>query len=231
MYQTIGTWAYIDGTKGKYSKKIADPSVRYGRNAINNLKGYYKDLHQKPVEFPDMKNFTSLSEEEQNKRLKQLDKATKSLKVTPMHYQCQYMPADYIDKLALMGAAYEKMGKKTCISVQEMMKNLQKEIPLGTDYPSLRFNVHSMDVNKDGAIDLSECATGILIADSLDEDGKTITPDNIDGTISDDGRNAFLFFHINSDIRSTVQAYRAIHNSMELDEAQEIFLMNRDNLK
>ena len=174
MYQTIGTCAYIDGTKGKYSKKISDPSVRYGRNAINNLKGYYKDLHQKPVEFPDMKNFTSLSEEEQNKRLKQLDKATKSLKVTPMHYQCQYMPADYIDKLALMGAAYEKMGKKTCISVQEMMKNLQKEIPLGTDYPSLRFNVHSMDVNKDGAIDLSECATGILIADSLDEDGKTV---------------------------------------------------------
>ena len=232
MYQTIDNCAYMNGIQGKYNRKINNASVRYGRNAINNLQKHQKELHEGPktAKLPDLSSLSELSFEEQGKVLKEFDKAIKKIgKFTPLHYQCRYMPTTHINKMALMGAAYEKLGKKTSISTEEMSKQFEKETSIANLESIIRYSASTMDVNKDGKIDLSECAAGILIADALDENEK-FNARNIDGVITDEGARSLPFFHCDFDVRTSRQVYRAIHSSYNLNEAQNEFLSNENNL-
>ena len=43
VFEVSGNVAKIDGSKGKYDNKVTNPSVRYGRNAVEN---YYTYLEQ-----------------------------------------------------------------------------------------------------------------------------------------------------------------------------------------
>ena len=47
MFEVNNGVAKINGTKGKYDNKVSDPSVKYGRNAVEN---YYTYVEQPLVD-------------------------------------------------------------------------------------------------------------------------------------------------------------------------------------
>ena len=49
MLEMNNNIAKIDGSKGKYDNKVSNPSVRYGRNAVDNLYSYL----EQPITNPD----------------------------------------------------------------------------------------------------------------------------------------------------------------------------------
>ena len=185
MYEINNNIAKIDGVKGIYNEdKVSNPSVRYGRNSVQN---FYSYLEQPIVKdnnaVPPILDF-STKPEAQDKNIELLDKYTKEnddyLKsLPPLEYEYRYMPnihkSGEIDKDALLGAAYEELGKRKAVDV----KTLDETFALNDDY-----STNPMDINKDGKIDVGEYGSSILAADMISNNGE------INGTINNNGHNA-----------------------------------------
>jgi len=218
MFEVNNGIAKIDGTKGKYDNKVTDPSVRYGRNAVEN---YYTYLEQ-PVTNDKMTTAPILdfglnpdaadkNADKINKFLKENDEYLKAL--PPLEFEYRYMPQGKIDTKAVLGAAYEEMGKNNELSVAEM------------DYrfaPDKSFTTSALDLNKDGKIDVAEYGSSIMAADML---SKSETPDikNIDGTINRQGFNALLAYTQKSKAEAAAKLYSNIYNTYNLGEAKKEF--------
>ena len=142
MYSVSNNRAYINGSSGCYDNQIKNNSVRYGRNAIANQKIYLSDLGSKIG--------------------------------TPINFELNYQPKSTkkgnVDFMALLGSAYEEMGKKVSICLKEFNDNLQNTFGTSENQVS----IDALDINGDNKIDLSEYATSTLIFDMLSIDGKII---------------------------------------------------------
>lgn len=209
MFEVNNGVAQINGSMGKYDGKVEDPSTRYGRNAVEN---YYTYV-EKPIVADKMGvNGTGVNgandvDTKLNNFLKENDEYLKAL--PPLEFEYRYMPQmpkGQIDKKALLGAAYEEMGKVNEMSVEEMDNRFA---------PDDSFTSRALDINKDGKIDNGEYATSILAADML---SKSDTPDtaNIDGTINKKGFNAVLAYTQKSNAAAAAALYSNIYNTYNL---------------
>lgn len=224
MFEVNNGIANIDGAKGKYnSNNVANPSVEYGRNAVNN---YYSYLEQPlvnqdntPAPILDFGINNPNAAEENAEKIEKLiehnDEYFKSL--PPLEYEYRYMPNIHkkgeIDKDALMGAAYEEMGRRKEISLGEM--NHVFSI-------NNNFTANPIDINQDGRVDVGEYGSTILAADML---SKSETPDfnNIDGTINNKGFNKILEYTQKSNAQAATDLYSSIYNRYNLADAAKKF--------
>lgn len=218
MFEVNNGVANINGAKGKYDGKVTDPSVRYGRNAVEN---YYTYL-EKPIVEDNMAtapildfgldpNAAEHNEDKLNKFLKQNDEYLSAL--PPLKYEYRYMPQGPVNTKAVLGAAYEEMGGKKELSVEELDSRFA---------PDSSFTSKALDLNNDGKVDIGEYGSSILAADML---SKSDTPDikNIDGTINNKGFNALLAYTQKSNAAAATKMYSNIYNTYNLGEAQKDF--------
>lgn len=221
MFEVNNGIAKINGANGKYDERVSDPSVRYGRNAVEN---YYTYLENPIVEdkmtpapildFGLNPNADNNNADKLNKFLKENDEYLKAL--PPLQYEYRYMPQGPVNTKALLGAAYEEMGGKKELSVEEL------------DYrfaPDSSFTSKALDLNNDGKVDIGEYGSSILAADML---SKSDTPDtkSIDGTINNKGFNAVLAYTQKSNVAAATKLYSNIYNTYNLGEAQKDFKAN-----
>ena len=218
MFEVNNGVAKIDGSKGKYDGKVTDPSVRYGRNAVEN---YYTYL-EKPI-VSDTFNTApildfGMSPAAANKNAEKLDKFLKENDeylnaLPPLEFEYRYMPTSKLDTKALLGAAYEEMGKSKELSVEELDSRFA---------PDETFTSRALDINKDGKVDIGEYSSSILAADMLSK-SETPNPANIDGTINNKGFNAVLAYTQKSKAAAAAALYSNIYNTFNLEEAKKDF--------
>lgn len=221
MFEVNNGVAKINGAKGKYDNKVSDPSVKYGRNAVEN---YYTYLEQ-PLVADKMTTAPildfGLNPDAAEKNVDKLDKFLKEndeylSALPPLKYEYRYMPQmqkGQVDTKAVLGAAYEEMGKTKELAVDEL------------DYrfaPDNNFTSKALDLNNDGKVDIAEYGSSILAADML---SKSDTPDvkNIDGTINKRGFDAVLAYTQKSKAEAAAKLYSNIYNTYNLGEAKQNF--------
>lgn len=283
MSSTINNTSYLSGEKGFYDNKVANSSVKYGRNAIKNYKSYvrnltqplpkvplseirklstlstpaeYRDRFQKLVEVEGQKtaddSMDKLREEmceasskglikrgfspEDEKKFDELfktvgekiDATTRALKKIPMfNFELSYLPGrttyKSLNKMSLMGASFEDLGKRVSVSVQEMTQNIQEK------WGSM-FTAKAFDVDENGEIDISENATALLMKDMLSTDPEGMDARNIDGRINNKGNNAFLNYCTMSAVKSTKDMCRQLQILFNLKDAQNSFTEDPNNM-
>ena len=161
MFEVKNNSIKIDGTKGKYDNSVSNTSTRYGRNAVDNFYSYMeKPLIEDAMNPAPILDF-GISKDAVENNIKQLDNFTKTNdaylnSLPPLEFEYRYMPQlpkGEIDKEALIGAAYEEMGKREKVSVAEMDNTIA---------PTDNYTSKSLDINKDGYITNSEYASSIL---------------------------------------------------------------------
>ena len=120
MFEVNNGVVKIDGSRGKYTEEnVVNPSVRYGRNAVQNFYAYMEqpiitDNNATPpiLDFRGTADAKDKNIESMEKYVKANDDYLKSL--PPLEYEYRYMPNIHkkcgIDKDALLGSAYEEMG-------------------------------------------------------------------------------------------------------------------------
>lgn len=214
----MGVDFQINGANGKYDSKVSDPSVKYGRNAVENHISYMEAplVNDKQTQAPIL-DFSPTSEaSEKNidsleKFVKENDEYINSL--PPIDYKYRYMQVSNgnIDKKAVLGAAYEEMGT-TEISVKDFENNF-----LLTD----EMTAEPMDINKDGKIDLAEYGTNILATDVLSKG--TTDPIAVDGTINAKGMNAVLAYAQKANAAAATKLYSNIYKTYDLGSALSEF--------
>ena len=142
----------------------------------------------------------------------------------PLKFEYRYMPNGKLDKLALMGNAYEELGKKTEVKTEELTATFQE---FGGD----RFSAEAIDINKDGYIDVAEYATTTLTEDALSSTkGFNVDPNKVDGIINNEGSNKTFALNLKSNAKIASEIYSKLYNEFGLDKAQEEFLSNDNNL-
>ncbi len=220
-FEVSGNVAKIDGKQGKYDNIVTNPSVRYGRNAVENYYTYLEkpiitdSMNPAPIlDFGFEPNASENNADKLDKFLKENDEYLKAL--PPLEFEYRYMPQmpkGQIDKQAVLGAAYEEMGKVKEIGVKELDSNFA---------PDETFTSEALDINRDGKIDIAEYGTSYLAADML---SKSDTPNtsNIDGTINKKGFDALLAYTQKSNAAAAAKLYSNIYNTYNLGEAKNEF--------
>ena len=248
MYNVSSNSAYINGTNGIYDGKINNPQVRYGRNAVYNYKSYIADFKLNPVKMPDMSGLIGLSKDKFESKMAQLDDCVRQLeeqKMPPVHFELTYSKVKdgSIDTQSLMGASFEELGK-TSIKTKTLSKQLKntftpsifKQIldnikAFFNGKPTRRLEFHSskvtakaLDLNNDGAIDIGEYATSILLVDKL-SNGEIMGKEN------NKGMNASIAYATKRNYKNAKAEFQALYNQYNLKEAQEEFLKNPNNIE
>lgn len=213
--------AQVNGAKGPYDTKVQDPSVRYGRNAVENHISYMElpivnnKSNQAPIlDFSPNAQADAENIEKLEKFINENDRYLNSL--PPLEYEYRYMPNlvnGQIDKKALLGAAYEEMGGVKELSVKEFERR----------YMSEDMTAEPLDINKDGKIDISEYSTNILATDLLSKGTSDIS--KVDGSINQKGMNAVLEYSKISNAKAAANMYAQLYNTYGLNNA-----MNNINL-
>ena len=218
----------INGKKGRYDKSVKNTHVRYGRNALSNFKKY-ATTRIDVLDVPDLSNLSKLPQDEFLAKLGTLDsylaKTHNALKkLLPVNFVMKYMPAGKMDKMALMGAAYEELDKRTEVTTDEFNAFLNNEETLeGLD-------AEVLDINKDGKIDVSEYSTSILVSDILSADNDTVTTKNINGVITEKGHSNLLAYFNPKNSVIARETFAKLHTLFNLGQAQEKFLADKNNL-
>ena len=198
MFEVNNGIAKINGNNGKYTEdSITNPSVRYGRNSVQNFYTYIeqpiiKDNHATPpiLDLGLSPDAAEKNIEKIEKYVKENDTYLKSL--PPLEYEYRYMPnlrkPGEINNDALFGAAYEE-----------------------------NYSAGSMDLNKDGVVDIGEYGASILTADMISNNG------NINGTINRNGHNAVLELNKKANAQAASELYSAVYNQFDLGNAAKKF--------
>lgn len=218
MFEVNNGVAKIDGVKGKYNEEnVTNPSVRYGRNSVQNFYSYLeKPIAEDNNATPPILDL-GLNPDAAENNIALMDRYTKEndayLKsLPPLEYEYRYMPNIHkkgeIDKDALMGAAYEELGRRKEVDV----KALDKTFALDKDY-----STSPMDINKDGKIDIGEYGTSILAADMISNNG------NINGTINNKGHNALQELTKKANAEAAATLYGSLYNGFNLGNAASKF--------
>lgn len=221
MYEVNNGVVKVDGSRGKYDNKVSDPSVRYGRNAVENLYTYMEqpliadNMTVAPIlDFGVNPEAAQHNIDKLDKFLKENDEYLKAL--PPLEYEYRYMPQmqkGQVDKKALLGAAYEEMGKVNDLSVEDLDSRFA---------PDKNYTSKPLDVNNDGKVDIAEYGSSLLAADML---SKSDTPNNanIDGTINKRGFDAVLAYTKKSNAEAAAKLYSNIYNTYNLGDAKKDF--------
>ena len=221
MYEVNNGIAKIDGSKGKYDNKVTNPSVKYGRNAVENYFSYLEkpiiedSINPAPIlDFGMSPNAAENNAEKLNKFLKENDEYLKAL--PPLEFEYRYMPQmqkGEIDKQAVLGAAYEELGQVKELSIKDLDNKFA---------PDDTFTSAALDINKDGKIDIAEYGSSIVAADILSKSNNADL-NNIDGTINRKGFNALLKYTQKSNAAAAAKLYSNIYNTYNLGEAKKDF--------
>ena len=215
MFEVNNGVAKIDGAKGKYDGVVSNPSERYGRNSVQNFYAYLEqplknDNNATPpiLDFSPNPETTDKNIENMEKYVNENDKYLASL--PPLEYEYRYMPNIHrkgeIDKDALLGSAYEQLGQRDEVSVEDMEK---------TFAPTEDYTYKPMDINKDGKIDKAEYSASILAADLLSKpEGTSI--DGVDGTINNKGMNTLQELTKKANAQEASVVYTALYNQYNL---------------
>ncbi len=224
MFEVNNGVANIDGSKGKYDNKVTNPSVRYGRNAVENYFSYLEkpivadNMNSAPIlDFSLSQNAAENNADKLDKFLKENDEYLRAL--PPLQFEYRYMPQmqkGQIDKQAILGAAYEELGQVEELSVKDLDNKFA---------PDETFTSEALDINKDGKIDIAEYGSSIIAADML---SKSDSPDinNVDGTINKKGFDALLKYTQRSNAEAAAKLYSNIYNTYNLGEAKKDFNPN-----
>lgn len=163
--------------------------------------------------------------------MKYTNDLAKSDNMPPLAFEYRYIPEGKYSTLALMGNAYEELGKKTEVSVEELNKkfaDVNKEIGQKS---GAELCADALDLNNDGKVDLAEYATSTMATDMLDSlDEKTMpTVNNIDGVITNKGENAALKLYTKNNIQPAKQIFTNLYNTFNLNNAMNEFKSNQNN--
>jgi len=239
MYSSVNNIGIITGASGKYDQTINDSGVKWGRNAVCDLKEtYLKNYTQPRVTMPDLKGLSKATTDEFTKTMDELDKSLAKLdeneqKRPPLQFKMQYLPNEVeskekltdSDKQALMGAAYEEMDKQQSINVEDLSKTLQETADglLGQN-SGVEMSASALDINKDGKIDIGEYASSILVSDALSNNGV------VKGTINEVGLNKQSAYGNKKNYQIASEHYKAMYDLCNLSEAHKKFVSNPNNL-
>lgn len=208
----------IDGASGKYDNKMSNPSYQYGKNAVDNLYNHFETPFVNPDYNPAPILDFGINQDASNNNINKLENFIQKNDayldaLPPLEYEYRYMPQlpnGQIDKNALMGAAYEEMGRVEELSVDEM------------DYrytPNENYTSKALDLNNDGKVDMKEYSTSILAADMLSKSNEPKFG-NIDGTINKQGHNAVLEYSKKSNAAAAAALYSKIYENYNLGEIE-----------
>ena len=222
MFEVNNEVAKIDGSRGKYDNNVTNPSVKYGKNAVNNYYSYMEQPliadKQTPAPILDF----SPNPEAADKNIEKLDKFVKEndeyLKaLPPLEFEYRYMPNVHkkgeVDNTSVLAAAYEELGRRKEVNLEEV----NRAFAINKDY-----SANPIDLNKDGKIDAAEYGTTILAADMF---SKSDTPDTskIDGTINAKGLNKILEYTHKSNAEAATNLYTNLYNKYNLGDALKNF--------
>lgn len=212
----------INGARGKYDGIVADDSIRYGRNAVENNLKYMEAplvndrttpapiLDFMPTQQADVNNAKAL-----NNFMDRNDAYLASL--PPIDFEYRYMPnigKGKVDGKAVLGAAYEEMGEKE-LPVKEFENRYLIDDSMTAE---------PIDINKDGKIDLAEYGSTIVAADVLSKPSQNVT--DVDGTINSKGMNALLEYTKKSNAAAAAKLYANVYNTYKLGEHLDSFNPN-----
>ena len=221
MFEVNNDVTKIDGARGKYNN-VTNPSVAYGKNAVNNYYSYMEQPlvtdNQNPAPILDF----SLNPEATDKNIEKLDKFVKDNdaylnSLPPLEFEYRYMPNVHkkgeVDNTSVLAAAYEELGRRKEVSVEDV----DRAFAINKDY-----SANPIDLNKDGKIDAAEYGTTILAADMF---SKSDTPDTsqIDGTINAKGLNKILEYTHKSNAEAAKNLYTNLYNKYNLGDAMKNF--------
>lgn len=150
----------------------------------------------------------------------------------PLKYEYRYMPDGQFNKFALLGNAYEELGRRTKVKTEKLNKKfnkLNKELEKqGLD----KLSANALDINKDGYIDVSEYATSTLSQDIMSTSGGAgFAPNMANGVITNEGEEKALGMNDEKYEEEARQVFTKLHEDFELGKAQEEFLADKKNLK
>lgn len=206
----------VNGSNGRYDGKIADDSIKYGRNVVDNhIKYMQSPMANDNFAVPPVFDF-SLSPSGQEDNLKALEKYVDENdaylnSLPPLEYEYRYLPNlvnGKIDNKAVLAAAYEEMGGVKELSVKEF-ENKYLIDDSQTAEP--------MDINKDGKIDIAEYGANIVATDVLSKG--TTDPMKANGVINTQGMNAILEYSKKSNAAAAAKLYSNIYNAHNLGSA------------
>ena len=217
MFETDKRVARIDGISGKYNvNNVQNSSVRYGRNSVQNFYSYLeKPLINDNNAMPPILDFSTNPEaadkniEKMEKYLKENDAYLNAL--PPLEYEYRYMPNIHktgdVNTDALLGAAYEELGRRKEVSVDE----LDKSFAINEN-----FSTKPMDINNDGKIDIAEYGASILASDVLSNG-------TIKGTVNNNGHNAVQELMKKANSQAATELYSSLYNQYQLGQVVKKF--------
>lgn len=224
----------INGRTGRYSYKINDNSVRFARNSVDNLKQETKlrecaSVADVRLSVADKREFLTTTGE-LHKAVVLMDKKLPSI---PFNYIQQYMPnvKRSVDTMALMGAAYEEMGKRASIGLSEANKKVSMvEAAIFGKNSNVKMSADVLDFNGDGEIDLAEYSALILAKDALSDGHFASDERNIDGYITSVGQKRALAFMLEDYRYGARNVLQGLYGKYGLEVSQKFFLSNKNNL-
>lgn len=205
----------INGSSGIYDNKIADDSVRYGRNAADNHKELViSTLVDGATSTAPMLDYRPTAEAFQNNINKLENFADENdaylNSMPPLQYEYRYMPKvsnGNIDKKALQAAAYEEMGRNY-IPVKKFEESY---LPNTQEYTA-----EPLDLDKDGNIDTSEYSASMLAADMFSKPNPSVSA--IDGSMNSKGMDIVMEYARKSNAEAATKLYSQIYNKFSLNE-------------
>ena len=226
-FSIVSNIAIINGDKGPYDGKVNNASVKYGRNSVANHYSFLNAFLNAPA---DKKNdFSNMNEKDLKSDVfeKKMTHNENLANSNTSNFEYKYLPGQVnpqnIDKMALLGSAYEEMGQKTEISVDEMNKQIQNSF-------GNQISAEAMDLNGDKKVDIGEYSATILLEDMAGKDPNKMDIKNISGTITDKSEENMLGFFNVKNKDTTKKTLTDLYNSFRLVEAQKTFIGDSNNL-
>lgn len=237
----------ITGYNGIYDGKVQNPSIRYGMNAANNMQIFTEEGSKKAVESITENRYIQDSNSDGEIFAKALEKFAQGLEqdeFTLSKYRYQYSTVNEgeFDKLSLLGAAYEEMGRKENIPVKKMTKMIQEFYPSikksGKEGKSV-FSAKVLDTNKNGKVEVDEYGTFLALADVKSKDKSSEDMSLVNGQITDEGvkeamsymavntKNPFTRFKLTRYMRNV---FANLQKNLDLSEAKEKFESEKASL-
>ena len=233
MFNIINDVAYINGQNGIYDGKINNSDVRYSRNAVNNyVQAYTTAPSHDTFDLSSVKkpaDIINCSEEEFDAYMKSLDEELAKVdedlshEITPSKFNLKYSESEKPNMLSVIAFAYEELGKKLSVGVQELTKELKA-------YGSNLLSAEALDLNDDGQVDLGEYSASVIVQDMMSENQDELTDKNFNGVITDVGQTSSLCL-VNKDNKAVARnIFSAVYKDYNLAQAQNDFLSDENNL-
>ncbi len=248
--------AEISGLSGFYSPyAVQNSSVRYGMNAASNMEEYTK--RQSAQSFlTGIETISAVSaapnfadDEAFVHAIESFSEQLEKDEFTPSKFRYRYSAdnGEAVDKMSLMGAAYEETGRKNSVSVSKMNKQFASAFPSPEQTEETTgiisfikkltsrksaFSAKALDSNRNGRVETEEYAAFLALADIKSKDKNSEDISRMDGTITDEGvKEAFSYLAVNSKDRKEKKFltgymqsfFGGIKDELGLDETAEDF--------